>query len=142
MEGSEAYLIPNFYSKSTVVTRNFEVDILDIHIRTEEGKRVNALLMKEEYVFSFKVKFNFAALDVGIAIPFKTEKGLLLTHHNLHGNFIKKVSKGTLLSVDCRFRCIFTPGVYYATIALGAAGDEGERILLSRIVDAVAFKVQ
>jgi lipopolysaccharide transport system ATP-binding protein len=138
---TEAYFIPDFKPKSTVVTRNYDVDIYDLHIRTPGGKRVNALVMNEEYIYSFKVKFNIEAAEVGIGVPFKTEKGLLLTNHNLYGNYIEKVEKGSTLLIDCHFRCIFTPGIYYTNATVGAA-VKGKRAVLNRIVDAMAFKVQ
>jgi len=138
---SEAYLIPNFTPKSTIVTKNYDVDIFDLHIRTPEGERVNALVMDEKYIYSFRVKFNIDAEEVGIGIPFKTEKGLVLTNHNLYGNYIKRIEKGSTLAVDYYFRCIFTPGIYYSNTSVGAV-VEGKRVVLNRIVDSLAFKVQ
>ncbi len=137
----EAYFIPNFNPKSTVVTKNYDVDIYDIHIKTKKGKKVNMLIMNEEYIYSYKVKFNIDAEEVGVGVPFKTEKGLLITNYTLYGNFIKEVKKGSILSVNCFFKCIFLPGVYYATAEVGAIID-GERMVLNRIVDALAFKVE
>lgn len=136
-----AYFIPNFTPQSTVITKNYDVDIFDIHIRTMEGKRVNVLMMNGEYIYSYKVKFNIDAVQVGVGVPFKTERGLLITNYTLYGNFIKEVKKGSLLSVDCRFKCMFLPGVYYATAEVGSIID-GERVVLNRIVDALAFKVE
>ncbi|MCX6583951.1 MAG: ABC transporter ATP-binding protein [Candidatus Aminicenantes bacterium] len=140
-EKPEAYFIPNFIPKSTVVTKNYDVDIYDIHIRTKKGKKVNVLMMNEEYIYSYKVKFNIDAVDVGVGVPFKTERGLLITNYTLYGHFIKEVKIGAILSVDCHFKCIFLPGVYYATAEVGAVID-GERMVLNRIVDALAFKVE
>lgn len=140
-EKIEAVFIPGFEPKSTVITKNYDVDIYDIHIKSLDGRKVNALLMNEVYIYSFKVKFNIDALDVGVGAPFKTEKGLLITNHNLYGNFIKKVEKDSTLIIDCQFKCIFTPGIYYTNAVVGAAVN-GKRVILNRIVDATAFKVQ
>jgi lipopolysaccharide transport system ATP-binding protein len=137
----QAYFIPHFVPRSTVITKNYDVDIEDIHIRTLDGQRVNVLMMNEEYIYSFKVRFQIDAQEVGVGVPFKTERGLLITNYTLWGAFIDEVKKGSLLSVDCRFKCIFLPGVYYATAEVGSVID-GERVVLNRIADACAFKVE
>lgn len=138
----EAFYIPNFVPKSTVVTKNYDVDIYDTHIKTLKGKKVNVLIMNEEYIYSFKVKFNIDAFEVGFGTPFKTEKGLIITNHNLHGRgFIKTVEKGSELLIDCYFKCILFPGTYYTNATVGSVID-GERVVLNRIVDALVFKVQ
>lgn len=137
----EAYYIPNFEPKSTVVTKNYDVDIYDIHIRTLKGEKVNALVMNEEYIYSFKVKFNVDAVEVGVGAPFKTEKGLLISAYTLHGNYIKEVKKGSILSVNCHFKCKLLPGTYYTNAAVGSV-IEGKRVVLNHIVDAMVFKVQ
>jgi len=137
----DSYFIPNFNPQSTVITKNYNVDIFDIHIRNLNGKRVNVLIMNNEYIYSFKVKFDIDAVQVGVGVPFKTEKGLLITNYTLYGDFIPEVKKGEQLSIDCRFKCIFLPGVYYATAEVGSIID-GDRVVLNRIVDALAFKVE
>ncbi len=138
---TDAYFIPNFTPTSTVITKNFDVDIYDIHFKTLDGRQVNVLMINQEYFYSFKVKFNIDAVEVGVGVPFKTEKGLMITNYTLNENFIKQVKKGSTLTVDCHFKCLFLPGVYYASAEVGSIIN-GERVFLNRIVDACAFKVE
>lgn len=136
----EPFYIPNFEPQTTVVTKNYDVDIYDIHIRTPEGKKVNALIMNDVYIYSFKVKFNIDAVKVGVGVPFKTEKGVIISSYTLYGNYIETVKKGSVLSVNCRFKCIFVPGAYYTNASVGSIIG-GKRVVLNHIVDALAFKV-
>ena len=138
----EAFYISGLEPKSTVVTKNCEVDITNIHMRTPEGKRVNTLVMNEEYIYSFNVHFDIDAEEVGFGVPFKTEKGLIITNYNFYGEeFIKSVQKGSVLQVDCYFKCILYPGIYFTNATVGAQIN-GKRAVLNRIVDAFVFKVQ
>lgn len=137
----KAFYLPDFKPKSTVMQKNYDVDIFDVHIRTLDGEKVNALVMNEQYIYSFKIKFNVDAFDVGVGTPFKTEKGLNVSSYNMFGDYIKKVETGTTLSVDCQFNCKFIPGIYYANAAVGSIIN-GERVVLNRLLDALVFKVQ
>ncbi len=136
-----SYFIPNYEPKSRVITKNFDVEIEDIHFRNIHGSRVNCLLINEEYINSFKVKFNIKAYDVGFAVPFKTEKGMIISNLNMKGKYIKIVESGTVIEVDYHFKCLFTPGVYYTNTTVGGVVDD-KRMVLNRIIDSAAFKVQ
>ena len=137
----KAFYMPDFNPKSTVVTKNYDVDIYDIHIKTVNGKRVNALVVNEEYIYAYSLKFNIDAIEVGVGAPFKNEKGLIISNAHIKENYIEKIDKGSEYLVECRFKCIFLPGTYYTNAVVGAKIN-GERKVLNRIVDALAFKVQ
>lgn len=137
----KALLIEGFSPESTVITKNFNVDIFDIHIKTEEGDKVNFLIMNEYYIYAFKVKFGLIVHDIGIAVPIKTDKGLIIANYDMDGEYIKNVKKGSMLEINYRFKCIFTSGVYYTNVAIGGVVN-GKRMVLNRIVDAMVFKVQ
>jgi lipopolysaccharide transport system ATP-binding protein len=139
--GHTAYYIPNFEPKSTVVTKNYDVDIFDLHVRTLAGEKVNALILNEEYIYSFKARFNIDAVEVGVGSAFKTVKGMVVTNYTLFGDYIEEVKKGAILIVDCHFNCKFLAGNYYTNASVGALID-GKRVVLNHIVDALVFKVQ
>ncbi len=137
----QAYYVPEFKPVTTLITRNYDVDIEDIRIRTLEGRNVNVLVMGEEYVYSYSVHFHIEAVHVGGGFPLKNEKGLVISNAHIVGDYIDKVEKGSKYLFECRFKCILAPGNYYTNAAVGAEID-GERKVLNRIVDALAFKVQ
>ncbi|MGD2090367.1 MAG: ABC transporter ATP-binding protein [Candidatus Aminicenantes bacterium] len=140
-EESKAFYIPNFKPKSTVITKNEDVEIYDIYIRTLDGKKVNMLVMNEEYVYRFKIKFNIDAVHVATGSPFKTEKGFIITNAHLKNNYIEKVTKGSEYLIEWSFKCVLLPGTYYTNASVGA-NVKSDLKLLVRIVDAYVFKVQ
>ena len=133
--------MPDFKPKSTVITKNYDVDISDIHIRTLEGKKVNLLVMNKEYVYGFKIKFNIDAEKVVTGSPFKTEKGYVITNAHTKNNCIEKVTSGSEYLIEWYFTCTLLPGTYYTNVSVGA-NVKNDYKLLSRIVDAYVFKVQ
>jgi lipopolysaccharide transport system ATP-binding protein len=137
----EAFYIPDFKPKSTVVTKNYDVDIYDIQIRTLDGQQVNMLVMNEEYVYGFKIKFNLDADKVSTGSPFKTEKGFVITNAHLENKRIEKVTKGSEYLIEWYFKCILLPGTYYTNASVGA-NINGDFKVLARVVDAYVFKVQ
>jgi lipopolysaccharide transport system ATP-binding protein len=139
-EPTEIYM-PDFKPKSTVITKNYDVDISDIHIRTLEGKKVNLLVMNKEYVYSFKIKFNIDADKVVTGSPFKTEKGYVITNAHTKNNCIEKVTNGSEYLIEWYFTCTLLPGTYYTNVSVGANVEDDYKVL-SRIVDAYVFKVQ
>lgn len=138
---TEAYFLPDLKSKTRVITKNSNVEIFDILIKTKDGKKVNVLFMNQDYVYSFKVKFDIDARDVGFGTPIKSQTGLIITNHTINENYIKKVSIGTILEMECHFKCLMYPGLYYTNASVGAKMN-GKRVILNRIVDALVFKVQ
>jgi lipopolysaccharide transport system ATP-binding protein len=73
-----AFYIPDLKPKSTVITRNHDVEIFDFHLRTLDHEPVNVLVTDEEYILAYKVKFGSEATKVFSSIIFKTEKGMRL----------------------------------------------------------------
>jgi len=136
----EAFYLPEFKPKSTVQLKNYDVDIKDIYLKNREREKVNAIVMNDEYIFSYRIKFGIDAIQVATGIGFKTEKGLLISNANLHYNRIEKVKKGTEYLIECCFKCIFMPGTYFINIGINSI-ENGERKVLNGINDAAVFKV-
>jgi lipopolysaccharide transport system ATP-binding protein len=137
------FYIPDFQPQSTVEYRNCDVDIYEIEIRTLDNHKVNALVMKDKYIYSYKVRFNIAAKNVSFGMKLKTEKGLFITGASSY-KFAKQkrqVTKGEIYQIDWEFQCLLLPGTYYANVGVSSLEDE-KRVFLNRIVDAMAFRVQ
>jgi lipopolysaccharide transport system ATP-binding protein len=139
----EAFFIPDFKPKSTVITKNYDVDIYDIHIRTPDRKIVNALVTDDEYILSYKMKFGYDAVNVFSNIIFKTEKGFRLGSDVAPGRdkFLEGVRKGIVFLFEWHFQCTLLDGNYFLNVAARSCIN-GEYIFLNRIEDALAFKVQ
>lgn len=142
----EAFYIPNFKPKSTMEYKNYDVVIHDAHIRKVDGKQVNALVVGEKYIFSYKVKFNIDAEKVIFGMKLKTVKGLEIEGTAEpgipgKGKYIEKVCRGDQFNIDWQFDCVFIPGYYY--INAGVYGTiDGFEGYLNRLVDCIVFKVQ
>jgi len=137
------WYVPDFRPKSTVEYKNFDVDIFDILIETPDGQRVNHLLMNEEYVYSYKVRFNTEGKNVFFGMMIKNDKGLNITGANApspQSKGIPHIKKGEVYYVKWFFKCTLLPGIYYTNA--GVSGKvNGETCFLNRIVDAQVFKV-
>jgi lipopolysaccharide transport system ATP-binding protein len=139
-----AFYIPNFNPKSTVVTKNIDVDIFDMHIRTLDGKKVNALVTHEEYIYSYKVKFGMPVEIINFGMGIKSEKGIPLSwmiYPGVNRYLDEKIQKGDSFCIDWRFKCLLHTGNYFIDSGLRSKKNE-EIIILAKISDAVAFKVQ
>jgi lipopolysaccharide transport system ATP-binding protein len=139
----KALYLPDFKPKSTIVYKNYEVDIDDIHLKTIAGENVNALVMDEEYIYSYKVRFNIDAGGVVYGSRINTEKGFLISGMNSKVSLKKsyEVSKGEEYLIQYKFKCHLLPGNYFITTGVSSI-IKGKRVFLNRIVDALVFKVQ
>jgi lipopolysaccharide transport system ATP-binding protein len=139
----EPFFIPNLKPKSTVEYKNYDVDIYDVHIRTLDGKRVNALVMDEEYIYSYKVRFNIGCENVSFGMKFKTEKGLQITGATSMkmNQDVPRVTKGEEYLVNWRFKCSLLPSNYYTNAGVSSTKN-GTVEFLNRIIDASTFRVQ
>ncbi|UCH97266.1 MAG: ABC transporter ATP-binding protein [Candidatus Aminicenantes bacterium] len=140
----ESFFIPDFKPKSTVITKNYDVDIYDGQILTLDGKKVNALVLNEEYIYSYKVKFNIDMESINFWMSIFNEKGLVLSRSCYPGvqDFINdKFYKGSKYEIKCYFKCKLLRGTYYVTVAI-KWNRNGEIIILNWIRDYSVFKVQ
>lgn len=141
---NKAFYMPDFKPQSTVVTKNFNVDIFDMHIRTLDGDKVNALVMYEDYIYSYKVKFGETIENVNFGMGFKSVKGTMLSwmiYPGISRYLEEKFRKGDIYCANWRFKCLFNPGSYYIDSGLRKMGEESQ-IIVAKITDAAAFKVQ
>ncbi len=140
---SKAFLIPNFISKSRIEYKNYDVEIHDVHMRTLDGTRVNALVTGEEYIYSYRVRFHMDAEEVVLGARFKTIRGLLVSGMNSlkAEKIIPKARKGEEYLMECKFMCNLLAGTYFTNAGV-SSHREDKFFYLNRIVDAYAFKVQ
>ena len=144
MEGTkqEAYFIPKFKPKSTVEYKNYDVEFKNIHIRTLDNRKVNVLVLNEEYIYSYKVRFNIDAKDVSFGMRIKTTTGYHVSGVALHlVKTLESVKQNDLFDVKWNFKCTLLPGDYYITMGVSSIIND-QRVYLNRIEDAFVFRVQ
>ena len=136
--------IPNFLPKSTVKIQNDIVDICQSRLTTLEGEVVNALVMNEEFLYSYDVKFNAEVKNVHFGMGIKSEKGVPLIwifYPGLKQYMERKFYVGETYRVFSRFKCLLLPGNYYLEAAIRSL-KKTEEVQLAKIVDDIVFKVQ
>ena len=139
----KACFVPDLISKSRVEYRNFDVDIHDVHITTQDGETVNVLLSGEKYLYRYRVTFNIDADDVAFGMLIKTEKGMDVCGINTANPdiLVKKVRKGSTYRISWPFNCNLVHGNYFINAGVSSHSDNDFRFL-NRIIDAIMFKVQ
>jgi lipopolysaccharide transport system ATP-binding protein len=137
-----AYYEEGLAPKSTLRYDAAGAHIVDPHIETLDGRRVNILQTTRDYVYAYKVAFEEDAEAVRCGMLIKTVTGLELAGciTSWHGDSLPHVSGGTELEVRFRFPCLFASGAYF--LNAGVQGRLGEEhIYLDRWIDGAMFKV-
>lgn len=137
---------PDFVSATEVRWRPHEVDIRGVALRNAAGEPVNHIVVDGEYALSFNVLFRVAAKGVSFGLTFRTLAGVTLSMAQAPGRppfrTLERVEAGDEYRIDWRFPCRLLPGTFYADVLVRGSVDGGERGLLARIADALAFRVQ
>ena len=142
--GQKPFYVPGFVPKSTCEHQDYGVAIVEQAIVTPQREKVNMLVMNEEYLYTFTVKFRIPVRSICFALAFKTQQGLAISYsgglHNLQQH-LAQVDAGEKVRVDYRFVCALLPGTYF--IDVGVIGfHQNQHVYLSRLSDASVFKVQ
>lgn len=142
-QGLKPYNIPSLKPITTIKSGISDVLIDNVKITTLLGETVNALLVDDEYRFTYRAKFRNKEKNVFFGIAFKSEKGLKLSGSNTSyfDNIIDEVKPDEVFIVSCRFTCYLLPGNYFTNINIISFKDS-EIMPLCKIDDAFMFKVQ
>lgn len=131
---------PEMKPATTVVYDSQGAEILDPHITTIEGERVNTLVHDEEYVYRYRVRFTQSACRVRFANGIKSVRGAVIACMAIPYGGVPYVAEGSEIDVAFHFHCSMTPDVYF--LNAGVAGIVGgSEIYLHRIVDALMIRV-
>jgi lipopolysaccharide transport system ATP-binding protein len=138
------YYVENYLPKSTVITKNADIDIQNIRIVTDEGKKVNHLVPGRKYTILYDVHFNEEVAPVNFGIGIHTEQGVPVTWKIFPGSKLfmpidRLVSDWR--TVKWTFCCTLIPDVYFLGMALRIQGHEGPSVIFKGS-DIFAFKVQ
>ena len=133
---------PNLNPQSTISYASCGALIETPHITTIEERRVNYLIRRQEYIYTYSVKFLEESYGVRFGMVIKTIEGLELGGAASHtkDNPIEYIGKGKEFQVKFRFRCLLQPGTYFLNAGVLGMLDNSEGFL-HRLVDAAMFKV-
>ena len=141
-EDDESYFEEGMLPKSTYRYDAIAAAIEDPHIETLDGRRVNVLKARRDYVYTYRIRFDRGASAVRCGMLIKSVTGLDLAGcvTSWAGSSLAWVDVGTVLEVRFRFPCMFASGAYF--LNAGVQGRLGEEeVYLDRWIDAVMFKV-
>lgn len=118
--------------------------ILDPHLETLDGERVNVLAAGKEYVYAYDVEFSEERRQVVFGMLLKSLSGVELFGMGSHarGEAIELVPAGTRTRVEFRFKTHLRPGAYFLNAGCMGLLDSGEVEFLHRIFDAVMFRIE
>jgi lipopolysaccharide transport system ATP-binding protein len=133
---------PNLSPKSTISYGSYGALIETPYITTLEERRVNYLIRRKEYVYTYSVKFLEEAYGVRFGMVIKTIEGLELGGAASHtkDNPIEYIEKGKEFQVKFKFRCLLQPGTYFLNAGVLGMLDNSQ-VFIHRLVDAAMFKV-
>ncbi len=139
----EPFYIESFQSQTEIKHKCPAVDIFDLEIQTPEGRKVNALVMNEDYICTFKIRFNVSMQFVSLNVKIRSIKGINIAGIRFPKNNsdFPHVKKGESYRFDWRFTCRLVPKSYFINITLGNFSN-GEKNQILHLADALAFKVQ
>lgn len=137
-----AYFDEGMIPRSTVRYQSQGALIASPRIQTDDGRQVNVLSPGREYIYTYDVLFERAAVGVRLGMMIKTLTGLELGGAATAPDPKRgtAVSRGQTLHAHFRFRAMLAPGVYFMNAGVTAVESEAETYL-DRIIDVLMFRV-
>lgn len=138
----DAWYDENLVPRETVKYPSRGAEIIDPHIETMDGRRVNVLRAGSEYVYTYRTRFTRSASGVRFGMLIKTLTGVELAGAvtTTPSEAIPLVAANGIVEVRFTFRCLLAPASYFANA--GVNGREGEaEIYLDRRIDVAMFRV-
>jgi len=141
-ETTRDFFEPTLVSKSTVKYEQQGGEIIDPHIETLNGERVNVLSRGQQYDYVYEIRFNDEAYGVRWGTVIKTIPGLEIGGVISHpvGNGLEYVESGDVINAKLRFTCSLLPGTYFMNAGVVGIVNGAEQFL-DRIMDAFMFRV-
>lgn len=134
---------PEMTPSNTIHYPNKGAEIIEPHIITLDGKKVNHLINRREYYYTYAVKFVNSTYKVRFGMLIKTLSGFELGGASLHGytKSVEYIEPEQTVIVKFKFKCLLNPGVYF--LNAGVVGMAGDHLTyLSRCIDIAMFRVQ
>lgn len=137
--------VEGLVSQSRIEYEQLGAAIVDPHIETLDGERVNILVAMQEYQYCYRVKFSQHVRHVQFGMLIKSISGVEIGGA-LHPNVFDRidcVTAGEERHITFKFRCQLNPGTYFFNSGVQGLTDvHPKAIYMHRVIDAVMFKVQ
>lgn len=142
-DGIHAFWDEGLVAASTVIYETRGARIRDPHLQTLDGRKVNVLVPGDEYVYTYQVSVEQPLVDVRCGMMIRTVTGFELAGAATANqrDVENACEAGAVLHVRFRFRCLLTPGTYFANAGVIARFGDNEEFA-DRWVDAVMLRVQ
>lgn len=142
-QAARAYYDEDLQPSNTLHYESRGAKIIDPHILTPTGKKVNNLVGRHEYVYTYTVEFLETASQIRCGMLVKTISGLDLggASHSFSEQSLQTVEAGTKVVVKFRFKCLLNPGVYFLNAGVSGIVN-GDFTYLARCIDVAMFRVQ
>lgn len=133
---------PELIPANTLSYESNGATILNPKILTLDGRQVNNITGRHDYVYAYEVKFDCIASDLRFGMLIKTVSGLELGGASFPAivRDITRVDQQSQITVRFRFSCCLNPGVYF--LNAGVTGTvNGQSTYLAREIDIAMFRV-
>lgn len=139
----EDFYDPNLVPKNTISYIPRGAKILNPHIETLDGRTVNHITGRNEYIYTYQVTFYKTAHKVRLGMLVKTISGLELggASFTTVSQDIESVEANTTVTVRFRFQCLLNPGAYFLNAGVSGTVD-GQFTYLARGIDVAMFRVR
>lgn len=134
---------PHLVSNRTVEYASRGAYVREPVIRTFDGERVNNLIRRRRYQYTYQVHFTHTVAQVRFGMVIRTISGLPLggTLSSQQSDTIPVVLQGTTITVTFDFDCLLNPGTYFMNAGVFGRMHDEEETVLHRLVDAAVFRV-
>ncbi|GLQ88079.1 ABC transporter ATP-binding protein [Dyella flagellata] len=141
-DSGASYLDEHMLPVSTVHYVNLGANIIDPHLETLSGRRVNVVTAEHDYIYTYDVHFSESAVGVRFGLMVKTVSGFEIGGgaSALQQDAIAVIDRGTRIKASFRFTCRLAAGAYFLNAGVVGLVGEGETFLC-RQVDAMMFRV-
>jgi len=141
-QGLEFY-DPELVPKNTISYVPRGAKIIKPRITTLDGRQVNHLVGRNEYVYTYSANFFKSASQIRFGMLVKTVSGLELggASYPANSQHLDEAEAGMVVTVEFRFKCVLNPGVYFLNAGISGVVD-GTFTYLDRAIDVAMFRVQ
>lgn len=117
-------------------------DIRNPKLLTLDGRQVNNVAGRHDYVYTYEVEFHRVATDLRFGMLIKTVSGLELGGASFPAiaRDVTGVDPDQCVTVRFRFSCCLNPGVYFLNAGVSGTVD-GQFTYLARGIDIAMFRV-
>ncbi|WP_448562895.1 ABC transporter ATP-binding protein [Trichothermofontia sp.] len=134
---------PNLIPSTTIAYVAKGAKIHDPKITTLDGKRVNHLVARRAYIYTYTVEFLQPAQRIQFGMLVKTISGFELggSAFPLASELADEITMGSRIVVQFRFQCLLQPGVYFLNAGVSGIIDGESLTHLARYIDVAMFRV-